>query len=155
MSLPGLAPWDLLERLAEHLAGASTAGITQDDNDAWHEAQVMLTSNYEADHNAHLAFAIYPQAWVPLAEQREDDFNLDELTIDVRFSYRVRPDREPADVRLSLRAAHQLSQRVLEDAWTHGACSVRMGTKARLSAVADAPYVEVVQTFLINFAPGD
>lgn len=155
MALDGLGPWDMLELLVEHLEGADTTAITQLDADVWHEAQHMLSPEWEADPNAHLAFAVFPGIWRPLGEQHEGIANLDELSVDIRFTYRIRPDREPTDVRLSLRAADQLSRRALQHAWTRGACSLRMVTKAQVSPIPDQPYVQVVQSYILQSCPGD
>ena len=155
MSTTGLGPWDMIEWLVEHLATADTTAITQQDDDAWHEARCMLTPEWEADHNAHLAFAVFPTSWRPIGEQQEGQANLDELSLDVQFTYRVRPDREPADVRLALRAADQLSRWALQHEWTRGACGLRMVAKATISPIAEQPYVRVIQSYILQFFPGD
>ena len=151
-----LQPWQMIDVLRAWLAEMETdEALVQQTGDVWHEAQRALQVSDEAEHDAHLAWAVVPAVWRPVSAQAIGLPNVDELELSVFFTYRMRPDREPDDMVLVLRAADALVRRISQDEWTSGAASSQIVTKARLNAIPEQPYIAVESAFILRFLPGD
>lgn len=152
----GLDPWTLLEWLRDAVAGAPTEGITQLDDDSWHEAQRPFTPTSEADTLGHLAFNVIANRWTPDSEQTPELLGIDRMPVSVLFCYHLRPDCQNDDYRACFRAAKHVYQTVNNtERWAHGAAVVEIVEKARVGVVPDEPYALVEVQFNVTFNPGD